>query len=270
MEYTITYTQTKGVIHENPSTYNIETSTTVLSDLELEGYEFNGWYLGEDKFTQIESGNTGHLVLTAKWTPTQYTLSYLNTKSSTNDNPTNYHIETPTFELSNLSAVGYLFDGWYLNNEAVTQINIGSVGNRSLEARWTPINYSISYTQTKGVIHENPSTYNIETSTTVLSDLELEGYEFNGWYLGEDKFTQIESGNTGHLVLTAKWTPTQYTLSYLNTKSSTNNNPTNYHIETPTFELSNLSAVGYLFDGWYLNNEAITQINIGSVGNPIT
>ena len=62
-----------------------------------DGYTFVEWLNGETAYDWT-APVTGSLTLTAKWTPTEYTITYLPAGVET-DNPTTYTIETETFEL---------------------------------------------------------------------------------------------------------------------------------------------------------------------------
>ena len=62
-----------------------------------DGYTFVEWLSGETAYDWT-APVTGNLTLTAKWTPTEYKITYLPEGVET-DNPTTYTIETETFEL---------------------------------------------------------------------------------------------------------------------------------------------------------------------------
>ncbi|MBO5117540.1 MAG: InlB B-repeat-containing protein, partial [Treponema sp.] len=63
-----------------------------------DGYTFVEWLSGETAYDWT-APVTGNLTLTAKWTPTEYKITYLPEGVET-DNPTTYTIETETFELN--------------------------------------------------------------------------------------------------------------------------------------------------------------------------
>jgi uncharacterized repeat protein (TIGR02543 family) len=69
---------------------------------------------------------------------------------------------------------GYTFNGWNGNYTNVT-------ANTTLIASYIIINYSISYNLNGGIVHNNPSSYNIETLTFSLNNPTREGYVFLGW-----------------------------------------------------------------------------------------
>jgi uncharacterized repeat protein (TIGR02543 family) len=281
--YTITYNNVSGATNPNPTSYTIETPTITLIDLSREGYTFDGWYdnanFSGSKVTTIPLGSTGNKEFWAKWTPITYTITYNNVSGASNPNPTSYTIETPTITLIDLSREGYNFNGWYDNADftgsEVTTIPLGSTGNKTFYAKWTPKNYTITYHNVYGVTNTNPTSYTIETPTITLADLARDGYDFDGWYDNADftgsEVTTIPLGNTGNKEFWAKWTAKTYTITYNNVSGASNSNPTSYTIETPTITLVDLSREGYTFDGWYDNanfsGNAVTIISQGSTGN---
>ena len=268
--YTITYENTKDATNNNVTSYTIERATITLENLEKLGYTFDGWYKDETKVTEIATGSTGNLTLTAQWKPISYTVSYENTKGATNNNVTSYTIESATITLENLEKLGYTFDGWYNNGTKVTDIAIGSTSNLTLTAQWKPISYTISYENTKGATNNNITSYTIESETITLENLEKLGYTFDGWYNNGTKVTEIATGSTGDLTLTAQWTPIGYEIKYHNVTGATNNNPDVYDVEDQPLALSDASKVGYTFTGWYTDSTCqnkIDKIAVGTTGD---
>ena len=265
-EYSISYTNTKGADNSNPRSYTITTDTFRLAELQCEGYDFIGWYKGSAKVTSIEKGTTGNISLSAKWSATDYVITYSDTKGATNPNPVEYNIETGTIYLKNITAAHYTFNGWYLNGKKVTSIPAGNAGDIELIAQWTPISYSITYQDTQNAVNSNPSTYTIE-DTILLQNISAEGYAFEGWYLGDEKITSINIGSYGSKTLTARWSLLTYSITYVNTKDAIHSNIGTYTINTETFPLHEISAEGYTFAGWTLNGSAITEIQTGTSGD---
>ena len=215
--YTIAYNLNGGNNADNPTSYNIETSTITLADPTKTGYTFGGWYTDEtfsEEKTEITEGSTGDITLHAKWTADTYTIAYnLNGGENNVDNPTSYNVETETITLSSTTKTGYTFDGWYdnanLTGEKITQIAKGSTGNITLYAKWTADTYTIAYKLNGGNNVDNPTSYNVETETIILSSPTRTGYTFGGWYTDEaftNVKTQIAKGSTGNITLYAKWT----------------------------------------------------------------
>ena len=88
----------------------------------------------------------GNISLTAVWNPIAYNLIYEGLEGATNSNPASYTIETTTFSLANPgSRTGYTFTGWTCGGEAITEISLGSTGNKTITANWTHDNYSVTW-----------------------------------------------------------------------------------------------------------------------------
>lgn len=80
----------------------------------------------------------------------------------------------------------------------------------TLYAKWTPIEYRITYHLNNGNVNgTNPAKYTIESNLALISPTRS-GYTFKGWYTDSNfkkKVTKISKGSTGDLQLYAKWTP---------------------------------------------------------------
>lgn len=263
-DYIITYSDTKGAVNSNPTEYNIETGTIYLADISAEHYIFKGWYLNDSRITEIPSGNTGDLELVAHWTPISYDISYKNTKASTNTNPISYTTEDHII-LSDLSADGYVFEGWFVGDNKVDQILPGSYGIKELTARWSLITYSITYLDTKGAHNQNATVFTIESEDIILSDISKDGYVFDGWEINGEIVEKIPTGTFGDLEITALWTPNTYTLTYISQYADiTNANPKTYNTDS-SFTLDEaIFDKHHTFEGWFLDpefNTPIEQIN---------
>ena len=181
------------------------------------GYELEGWYLDEEFTQPVEADDIvtieADATLYAKHVPIVYPITYdLDDGENDPANPASFTVVTPTITLEPAIKVGYTFGGWYTESaftNAVTEIALGSHEAITLYARFTAIEYDITYNLDGGTNGANPATYNIETPTIVLADATKEGYTFDGWY-EEDTFTtavtEIALGSTGDVTLYAKFT----------------------------------------------------------------
>lgn len=173
-------------------------------------------------------------------------------------------LKTPTKD-------GYVFEGWYLTSdfsgEKVTTLKI--LDNINIYAKWIKINEAII--DADGGIVNNEIFTGIPGETIILSTPTKEGYTFDGWFLNYDfestpinQYTFVEETD---VVITAKWTPIVYEISY-NLDDGINNdkNPNTYTIEDGTIILKKPTKEGYTFVAWYKNKhfigDEVTQINI--------
>ncbi|MBR4030397.1 MAG: InlB B-repeat-containing protein, partial [Clostridia bacterium] len=284
---TTQYKVTMGVI--------LPTSSAITTPL---GYEFLGWYenpeFSGNAVTEIEIGTTGNKTYYGKVETITYSIDYVLPSGSTLDGTeaTEYNIETavtlPAYSTVSLPA-GYVFGGWFedaqCQGQEVTEIPVGTMGNKTYYGKVTPIPYSISYVLPQGTTFNSApvDSYNVETAVTLPTDTALTtplGYEFKGWYENQEytgsAVTSISTGNTGDKTFYALVKPIQYSIRYeLPTGSSLNITPTtSYNItESVTLPVTENVTVplGYEFLGWYDNDQytgaPVTNIEVGTTGN---
>ena len=206
VNYNITYNLDGGVNNEtNPSTYTVE-DEVVLSAPTKEGYAFLGWYVNDELVTKIAKGTTGDLELVAAWQAGSYNINYqLDGGINNETNPSVFTAEDEV-ELNAPTKVGYNFLGWYLNDELVNKIPVGTNGDVTVVAKWETVSYNITYNLDDGVNNEaNPATYTI-LDEVVLSNPTKEGYDFLGWVDADgNAVTGIALGTTGDVEVYAKW-----------------------------------------------------------------
>ena len=124
------------------------------------GYDFANWTADVAVVVEAETIAVGDAIndavtlqnirsdisLTAVWNPITYNLTYEGLEGATNSNPASYTIETTTFSLANPgSRTGYTFTGWTCGGEAITEIPLGSIGDKTITANWTHDNYSVTW-----------------------------------------------------------------------------------------------------------------------------
>lgn len=139
---------------------------------------------------------------------------YLASLDITNPNPTTYTKQDGLKELKRPEgAEGYSFEGWYTEQtggEKVTEIPVGSTGNKTLYAHWKKVEYQIRYDAPDTPISDAILTYTVDTGAT-LTNPEKFGYVFVGW--STDKgfiVSRIKPGTTGNITLHANWTSQRY------------------------------------------------------------
>ena len=118
-------------------------------------YDFVGWYSNEDLSNTIILQQGKDRTLFAKYTPTTYEINYeLNGGSCSETLVTSYNVESATFALptaTEMSIANGNFGGWYDNEtfsgSSITEIALGSYGNKTLYAKWimdTPTEVELS------------------------------------------------------------------------------------------------------------------------------
>ncbi len=271
-EYEITYNNLyNGKNHsDNPKTYNIQTEYS-FGEATRDGYTFAGWFKDSafgEQVTEIKRGSQGPLVIYAKWDIVTYDIHYhMNEGTNNQANPQTYDVETATITLATPTRDYYDFAGWYKDarfNTQIREISLGSFGELDLYAKWTPIDYTITYNTDGGVNNDrNPKTYNIETPTIELKDATKDGYTFLGWFTsrsGDEKVERIDLGSHGNMNLYARWIA--YTLT---TKADLELGGTvsEYNATAITagknVTITAKTSDGYTYLGWYNGDTLLTR-----------
>ena len=273
INYTITYKGLEGTTNSNsnPTSYNVEKETFMLSNPSRSGYTFTGWEDRGLKVTYISKGTTGNLTLTATWDANAYSITYENVEEATNPNPVSYSVTDKSFTLLPATKKGYTFKHWEESGVMIESINPSeSRENKVLKAVWEPISYSISYQLSAG--QPNPSNltkYTIEETVQLFDPLNIPvGYKFTGWTLNGKTVDTIPQGTTGNLILIANFDVDSYTISYEGLNGESNTNPTSYKADSETIQLVNPGLRnGYTFTGWTLGGKKVTSIPAGTTGN---
>ncbi len=274
-EYRISYDLQGGVNSvSNPTTYTIEDENIVLSAPSRAHYVFGGWTEGGKATSTIDVSRLCDISLVATWTAEKYDINCnLNGGSCEDTLVTEYTIESADIALPSLTKKGHVFDGWYDNvafdGESVNNIPRGSYGNISLYAKFSVVEYTISYDLQGGVNNiSNPTKYTIENENIVLSAPSREYYAFDGWFENGSKVESVEVARCENVNLVAKWTAIEYTITYdLDGGVCQEKLVANYNVESEDVILPTPSKDGFKFDGWYIDDKRIEKIEKGSHGD---
>ncbi len=110
------------------------------------GYTFSKW---RDETNGVDFDGTmpaNNVTYTAQWTPVTYNLTYTGLEGASNSNPATYTIETATFALANPGTrAGYTFTGWTCGGNPITQITLGSTGDKTITANWSTNTHNVSW-----------------------------------------------------------------------------------------------------------------------------
>ncbi len=174
---------------------------------------------------------------------------------------------------------GYNFLGWFVNGEfqslALTMELVDISQDITIEAKFSTIKKSVIYNNMKGAQNSNIEEYDITNGIFNLQPLSANGYEFNGWYTGEnatgEKIEAIDSANLQDYTLYADWSIINYLISYDLHGAAAVENRTTYNVETASFILVNPTKPGSEFIGWIgtglTNPSKLVVIERGSFGN---
>ena len=152
-----------------------------------------------------------------KLEPSYYSITYSNLQGAASPTLTQYasHAGVSDEEMPKPERPGYNFDGWYTaieGGEKVVDIPAGTKKDYHLYARWSVIEYSITYYCGNGTNSPNNITsYTADTAFTFVNAT-LQGCEFYRWVdQNGNTVTEIKKGSTGNLILTAEYNEMRYT-----------------------------------------------------------
>lgn len=197
-----------------------------LPILEREGYNFLGWFLGEE---QIVNGylwdRVDNAVLEAEWQIINYAINYHCSADINNNNPYSYTVEDCIMLTAPIKE-GYDFIGWYdneaLEGEPIQRINCGTTGNIELFPKLIATQYDIrlEVCSEEALLNETQLVILYDSFITLPIPQRL-GYNFLGWFLGENSSDRMIANSVGNMIspwdideevtLYAHWSPYKYT-----------------------------------------------------------
>ena len=258
-----------------------------LSEPTKEGYVFDKWIIVSGSDSEIIGNKlkVGTEEVTVKAIYKQlYTLTINLNGGSSSQSLTHYMLEGTTLILTEPTKNGYTFNGWTGEGINGSTFTMGS-SNVTISASWNVINYTITY-NLNGGSGNNPSSYNIDTTTFTLTNPTKTGYTFNGWTGSNGSSPQtsvtISKGSQGDKTYTANWTAVTYTITY-NCNDGSGSTASSSHTYDVAKNLSSngcykitegTSGMVYYMAGWstsssataatYTNGQSVTNINNGS------
>ena len=281
--YTVTLnagTGIAGVI--GAGSYLYEEPVTVNATL-MPGYKWDGWKGISAPYAQNYTFDmpAGDYEWMATAKAATYTITFNANGGTVSPASKSVTYKSSYGELPVPERTGYTFGGWFTEASGGTKVEADTeyttVGNSTIYAQWTAIEYPIVYDLDGGTVAPaNYTAYTIESASFTLHNPVKTGYDFAGW-TGTDlsdatKEVTVENGSTGKREYTATWTPVLYNITYnLVGGTVATGNPATYTIETETFTLNNPTKAGYDFTGWTGTglNEATETVSVdkGNTGH---
>ena len=232
-------------------TYSLPTPTKT-------GYTFEGWYNGLQYVTSGTWYTTYDITLKAIWSKTKYAITY-NLDGGVNNasNPKEYTIDD-SVTLYAPTKEGHTFIGWLATGQSTSvyspTIEVGSTGNKTFTAVWSPNTYTITF-------DANGGTYNKTTETVTFgqyykpTSATRTGYTFNNWHYDTgngyyEEYCNDYYGIAHNITLQAWWTANNYTITY-DANGGTISSTTQSVKYDSTYTLRTPTRTGYTFLGWY-------------------
>ena len=286
IDYSIVYNANGGAIEGTPqASYNYG-ETVVLPSASREGYTFAGWYDNSNfegvKVSTIAETETGNKEYWAKWIVKTYGVTLVENGGTINSgNVTNYVFGNIAILPVDVTKTGYSFAGWFDNaectGEAVTGIAETETGAKTFYAKWTPNQYTITFSVNGGkIIGDYPATYNYGESVVLPLTIEKTGSEFKGWFSNSnfdgDSVKTVAANDLGNKIFWAKWEKITYSVA-LNVNGGTINSGdvSAYNYGNTVVLPTDVAKIGSKFEGWYNNadfdGEAVQSIMPTETGN---
>ena len=253
--YNVTYVLYDGTNAEtNPASYTIEDEITLYAATK-DGYSFGGWFTDsafENAIDKIALGSTGNMTLYAKWYYTG-TVTFETNGGSTIE-PITQEYGTVLNAPEDPDREHYIFAGWYSDEDLQTEYVFGTMPDVdfTLYAKWTAVEYNITYVLNGGENGLNPDVYTVESAFDFAPATKT-GYTFVAWYTLPDftsaPVSSIVAGTFGNMTLYANYSINSYTISFDSAGGSAVTSITqeyNTAVSAPAAPSRN----GYSFNGW--------------------
>ncbi|MDR3187814.1 MAG: leucine-rich repeat protein, partial [Prevotellaceae bacterium] len=198
-----------------------DTVSRPLPDPTKANHDFVGWYKEAACVNAWDfSGSvvTQNIDLYAKWWSKisgTYALIFVGNGGSVHQDSASKEVAygAAVGKLPTPTRKGYTFTGWNTKTNGSGTIYTAdtvyrTTGNTTLYAQWNVITYTITYNDVSTTEHSNPPSYIVDSSIIVLRDAARAGDKFAGWYdkaTGGSKISSIPAGDTGHILLWARW-----------------------------------------------------------------
>lgn len=214
-EQEFTYTQNKALLNNK---------------YKRTGYTFKGWntrpdgtgisYQNKQKVKSLTEENGGVVVLYAMWEGNPYRVTYNGNGATSGSMADSSHVYGTFSSLNrnNFKRKGFLFAGWntekngtgraFSDGAQVYDLTTEKDETVTLYACWTPITYTITYYTNGGKLSSSSRKTYTADAPFVLPRPTRKGYDFDGWYKKsnfKNRIGEIKPGQTGNLVVYAKW-----------------------------------------------------------------
>ena len=232
------------------------------------GYTFEGWFTDESGTNAYDfiTMPAEDIVLYAKWTVNEYTITFETQGGSTVANIT-LPFGSDVIKPEDPTKLGYNFYGWYSSIQPLTAYTFSTMPaeNVTVYAVWDAIPYAITYNCNGG---SDVYTRYQSIGTPVIEPEQPTklGHTFVGWYSDElltmpYTFAQMPAES---FTLYAKWTVNEYTITFETQGGSTVANIT-LPFGSDVIKPEDPTKLGYNFYGWYSSIQPLTAYTFSTM-----
>ncbi|MBO4778579.1 MAG: InlB B-repeat-containing protein, partial [Bacteroidales bacterium] len=264
INYTITYNANEGEFAVAPVNSYRYGDEVVLATPTRAGHTFAGWYNNSNlvgtEFSEIESTEFGNKEFWAKWEVNSYDVTLdVDGGDINSGNVASYTYNVLTILPQDVTKVGHTFEGWFdSENQKVTQISKGTIGDVTFTAHWTAKTYSVTLQTNNGTINAgNVTSYTFGTAVTLPTKEQIikTGYEFLGWYDNSSydggEVNEIADNEIGNKNFWARWTAASYEVTLDAAGGTINSNAIERYTDGVGAVLpTDVTKIGYMFKGW--------------------
>ncbi len=249
--YTVTFHADNGTDNETAQVVSGEKIVCPETAPTKQGYNFEGWYLGEYRWNFDYNAVTENLELKAKWSAIPYNVTFIY------DNGTENRVISCRYG-DKITApqvpgkVNHIFDGWFIG-ETEWNFDAKIFGDITLLAHWTevdPTKYTVTFHADNGTDNETAQVVSGEKIVCPETAPTKQGYIFEGWYLGEYRWNFDYNAVTENLELKAKWSAIPYNVTFIY-DNGTENRVVTYRYGEKIIEPQDPVKTGYTFEGWF-------------------
>ena len=285
LSYTVSFDANGGACETETKTVVFDSAYGELPTATRNGYVLEGWYTAANGGTEIDAESVvqtaSEHTLYAHWVGGIYTVTF-----DANGGTASVDTKAVTYQstygtLATAYRPGYVFDGWYTAVNGGTKITeatqVQVTEPQVLYAHWSAGTFTVSFDANGGACDEDSKQAVYGAVYGDLPTATRTGYSFVGWYTDANAGTKVSADTTVSItddqVLFAHWTANTYTVTF-----DGNGGIADTDSKTVTFadqygELATATRAGYVFGGWYTNNNGgscITADTIVSVASDHT
>ena len=245
------------------------------------GKSFAGWYISgtDTQVKEIPVSDPDNLSLEARWKDKTYYASFYDGNTEVNKEPFTVTSGLTSFKAPDFKE-GYIFEYWMdapEKGKEVTSIPTNISGDKQFYAKWTPIEYTLTYDLNGGSYAGDKTityTYNERAILLTGDVVSHTGYKLKGWKLGDKLVTGApvsggtpsDGGRKMSFIITADWELINYDIVFIE-NGGTPVDDRRYNVKEGISEkdMPETKRAGYNFLGWYNNlDKKVTSIAPGS------
>ena len=223
------------------------------------GYTFLYWTVNNEEYN-FETPVTSGIELKAAWEANTYKVTFDLQGGEANITTRTVVFNQPYGSLPTTYRTAYDFVGWFTQPgeggvEITSETITDHASNRTVYARWSPIEYTVTYILNGGTMGEAETTYTIESDSFTIPQPTRKGHNFIGWtsYLNStpQKNVTVTKGSYGYINFSAVWEPITYTINcYSNSNVSGVVSQTFTYFKADPLNANTFTYTGYTFKNW--------------------